>query len=217
MVTNTLFAMDAQISLGYPKPLTEHYAPRTLDELLGLDKQKRILKNLAASPRQAAILMEGDTGTGKTTAAFCYARAIGAEIHHVGSQEATIENVRRIVDMCNYVPMAGTAGWHAVIMDEVDRASSAVQLYLLSKFDGTQPVPQTVFLLTANSTDKLEDRFLSRCIRLPKFNTYGAGESIRASLSKIWKERGNGAPEPDYSKVPTGSVRAAYGWLNTAS
>lgn len=200
-----------QSALDFPESLTEAYKPRTLGEFCGLEKQKKILAAFAAKPRPATILLEGDTGTGKTSACYAFARTIGAEIHHLGSQESTIENVKRVVSMCHYVPMSG--GFHAVVIDEVDRSSSAVQLYLLSKFDGTEPVPATIFLLTANSTDTLEERFLSRCIRLPRFNTYGAGESIRALLSRIWKERAGDAPEPDYSRVPTGSVRAALNWL----
>jgi replication-associated recombination protein RarA len=203
----------ATMALEFPKSLTEAYKPQNLDSFCGLEKQKKILSNLAANPRPCTLLFEGASGCGKTSAAYAFARQIGAEVHHVGSQEATIENVKDVVRMCQYVPLSG--GFHCVIMDEIDKASSAVQLYLLSKFDGTEPCPNTVFILTANDTERLEDRFLSRCIRLPKFNTYGAGESVRALLSRIWKERANGAQEPDYSRVPTGSVREALMWLET--
>lgn len=143
--------------------------------------------------------------------AYAFARAIGAEVKHIGSQEATVENVKEVVRMCHYVPLSG--GWHVVIIDEVDRASSATQLYLLSKLDGTEPCPNTVFVFTANETESLQDRFLSRTIRLPKFNAYGASESVRQLLSRIWRERAGDAPEPDYSRVPTSNVREAIQWM----
>lgn len=200
-----------QATLSFPQSLTEAYKPQTLDEFCGLEKQRKILSKLAASPRPCALLFEGASGTGKTSMAYAFARVIGAEIHHIGSQEATIENVKSVVATCNYVPFSG--GFHVIIMDEVDRASAAVQLYLLSKFDGTEPVPATVFILTCNETESLQDRFLSRTIRLPKFNAYAAGESVRQLLARIWNERANGAPEPDYSRVPTSNVREALSWL----
>lgn len=200
-----------QATLSFPQSLTEAYKPQALDQFCGLEKQRKILSNLAAKPRPCALLFEGASGTGKTSMAYAFAKMIGAEIRHVGSQEATIDNVKSVVGMCNYVPLSG--GFHVVIMDEIDRASAAVQLYLLSKFDGTEPVPATIFILTCNETESLQDRFLSRCIRLPKFNAYGASESIRQLLARIWRERANGASEPDYSRVPTSNVREALSWL----
>src|SRR5580698_9558974 len=150
----TLFAMEAQTAMDYGKPLTESYAPKSLDELIGLDKQKRILAKLAANPKAgAAILLEGDTGTGKTTAAFLYAKAIGAEVHHIPSQAATVDNLKATIDRCWYVPMAGKHGWHAVIIDEADRLTPSAMLAMLSVLDGTNCPPQTVFVLTSNSVE----------------------------------------------------------------
>lgn len=198
-------------TLSFPQSLTEAYKPQTLTEFCGLEKQRKILTNLAANPRPCALLFEGASGTGKTSMAYAFARAIGAEVKHIGSQEATVENVKEVVRMCHYVPLSG--GWHVVVIDEIDRGSAATQLYLLSKLDGTEPCPNTIFVFTANETESLQDRFLSRCIRLPKFNAYGAGESVRRLLARIWKERAGDAPEPDYSKAGTSNVREALQWM----
>lgn len=202
-----------QAGLEFPQSLTEAYKPQTLDEFCGLEKQKKILSNLAANPRPSALLFEGASGTGKTCMAYAFARHIGAEVHHVGSQEATVDNVKEVVRMCQYVPLSG--GFHVVIMDEADRMSPATQLYLLSKFDGTEQCPKTIWILTCNSTESLQDRFFSRCIRLPVFNTYGAGNEIKKLLARIWEERANGAPEPDYKQVTTGNCREALQWMET--
>jgi putative ATPase len=200
-----------QATMAFPQSLTEAYKPQTLDQFCGLEKQRKILSNLAENPRPCALLFEGASGTGKTSMAYAFARTIGAEVKHIGSQEATVENVKEVVRMCHYVPLFG--GWHVVIIDEVDRASAATQLYLLSKLDGTEPCPNTIFILTANETESLQDRFLSRCIRLPRFNSYGASESVRQLLARIWRERANGASEPDYARVPTSNVREALQWI----
>ena len=211
---DALFEMESQRSIDWGKPLTESYAPQSLDGLLGLEKQKRILKRFAENPKAgAAILLEGDTGTGKTTAGILLAKAIGAELHLLASQTATVENLRATIDRCWYVPMVGDKGWHLVQIDEAEKISPQAMLALLSVFDGTACPPRTIFVLTCNSTETFPDKFLGRCLRLPKFNTYGASETIKARLSAIWRERSGSSAELDVSKAQTGSVRAAYQWL----
>lgn len=200
-----------QPSLSFPESLTEAYKPKAISEFVGLEKQKRILSKLIQNPRPCALLFQGAPGTGKTSLAYAFGNGIGAEIHHIGSQEATIENVKAVVNTCHYVPLSG--GFHVVIVDEADRMTPAVQLYLLSKLDGSEPVPHTVWIFTCNAVDTLQDRFLSRCIRLPEFNTYGAGSEIKALLARIWHERAGDSPEPKFSSVPTGNVREALQWL----
>lgn len=198
-------------TLQFPKSLTEHYQPQTITEFCGLEKHKRILNNLAENPRPCALLFQGGPGTGKTSMAYAFAKEMNAEIHHIGSQEANVDAVKAIANMCHYVPLKG--GWHVVIMDEADKMSPATQLYLLSKLDGTDPCPQTIWIFTCNVTETLQDRFLSRTIQLPKFNSYGAGDDVRALLARIWKERAGDAGEPDFSKAQTSNVREALQWL----
>jgi hypothetical protein len=215
---SSLFAnTDPPAGLAFPESLTDAYKPRALSEFVGLAKHKAILSKLAANPRPCGLLFTGSPGTGKTSMAFAFARAIGAEIHHVPSQECKLENLQAIAAMCHRVPydfQAGTAcNWHCVILDEADLMSSAAQNYLLSKLDGSQPCPATFWILTSNGIDKFEDRFLSRLIQLPKFNGYGTGSDIRDLLARIWKDRAGDVPLPDFSRVPTSNVREALQWL----
>jgi ATPase family associated with various cellular activities (AAA) len=141
------------------------------------------------------------------------AKAIGAEVHHVPSQAATVDNLKSTIDRCWYVPMAGNLGWHAVIIDEADRLTSSAMLAMYSVLDGTNCPPQTIFILTCNSVENFTDAFLGRCLRIPAFNTYGCSSSIKAKLAAIWKDRAGDAPLISLDKVPTSSVRAAYQWL----
>jgi hypothetical protein len=75
--------------------------------------------------------------------------------------------------------------------------------------DGSNPCPSTIWILTANSDDRFEDKLLSRVIKLPPFNGYGMGNEVRALLARIWKERAGNAPEPDFARMNTGNVREA--------
>lgn len=218
---STLFAVEPQPinGLPFPESLTAAYRPRTIDEFCGLEKQRRILTNLGRNPRSCGLIFEGAPGTGKTSMAYAFAGSLAAEIHHVSSQECKLETLQSVAAMCHRVPYDFQTGtpcrFHAVIIDEADLMSSAAQNYLLSKLDGSEQCPNTVWIFTCNATDRLEDRFQSRCIRLPKFTSYGAGASVRGLLARIWKERAGHAPEPDYSAVPTGNVREALQWLET--
>lgn len=201
------------LALDFPQSLTEAYKPQSIDEFVGLQKHKAMLRKLAANPRPCALLFLGGPGTGKTCMAFAFARAINAEVHHVPSQDCKVDNLQSVSAMCHRVPYDFQTGkpcaWHVVIIDEADQMSPQAQTYLLSKLDGSDACPQTIWILTANSDDRFEDRFLSRLIKLPKFNGYGASDEVRGLLSRIWRDRAGNAPEPDYLRIPTGNIREA--------
>lgn len=205
--------MATALAFDFPQSLTELYKPQTIGEFVGLQKHKVIIEKLAAQPRPCGLLFIGGPGTGKTSLAFAYARAISAEIHHVPSQDCNLENLQSISAMCHRIPYDFQTGkacaWHVVIIDESDLMSPAAQTFLLSRLDGSNPCPATIWILTANSDEKFQERFLSRLIKLPRFNGYGTGTDVRDLLARIWKERANGAPEPDFSRIPTSNVREA--------
>lgn len=214
---NAEYNGTVQSDLGFPQSLTDAYKPRGIDEFVGLAKHKAILTKLAANPRPCGLLFVGGPGCGKTSMAFAFGRAVDSEIHHAPSQDCKLETLQSIAAMCHRVPYDFQTGkpckYHTVIIDEADLLSSAAQNYLLSRLDGTAPCPSTIFILTSNSIDKFEDRFISRLIQLPKFNGYGSGEDIRGLLTRIWKDRAGESPLPDMSRVPTSNVREALQWL----
>lgn len=200
-------------TFDFPQPLTESYKPRSIGEFVGLAKHKAILEKLAQQPRPCGLLFLGGPGTGKTSMAFAFARAIDAQVQHVPSQDCKVENLQRVSATCNLVPYDWQAGkpcaWHCVVVDEADQMSTQAQTYLLSKLDGSNPCERTVWIMTANSDERFEERFLSRLIKLPKFNGYGQGTDVRDLLARIWKDKANGAPEPDFARIPTSNVREA--------
>lgn len=185
-------------SFAFPQPLAEKYRPRTISQFAGLEKPKRILGKFAANPYPSAWLFVGPPGVGKTTMALALTETLGAELHHIPSQQCNVGAVEDVLRQCWYVPMAG--GFHLVLVDEADKMSPAAQLHFLSKLDATAFPPQTIFVFTCNATDGLEPRFLSRTRQI-EFSSYGiAGEATRL-LESIWQREASGAAAPNFSRI----------------
>jgi replication-associated recombination protein RarA len=208
---------DSQPSIAFPAALTERYRPRTVSEFIGLDKPKRLAAKLAAQPFESAWLFLGPSGTGKTTLALAIAEMMPAELHHIPSQECNLENIERVRATCQYVPRSGCR-MHLVLADEADQMSHAAQVSLLSKLDATNFPPNTIFIFTANATDRLEPRFLSR-LRTVDFSSYGIASDAAALLQSIWeREAPADAKAPNFARIvkdANNNVREALMKLET--
>jgi len=213
----TIQIAGAQPGFDFPVPLTEKYRPQSIESFIGLEKPRAIMRKLVAKPFQSAWIFKGSSGTGKTTLAMAVAKAIPAELHHIPSQECNLATLERVMRTCNYLPMTGFK-YHLVLVDEADQMSPAAQLYLLSKLDSTNFPPNTIFIFTCNSTDRLEDRFLSRAHVL-EFSSYGLSQDAAKLLEAIWdKETNCAADRPNFARIVKDSannVREALMRLET--
>ena len=190
----------SQPSLDFPASLATRYQPHSIDSFIGLAKPRALCAKLAARPYSSAWLFTGPSGTGKTTLALALAESIPAEIHHIPSQECNLDTLERICTTCQYVPMSGCK-MHLILVDEADQMSQAAQLYLLSKLDGTAQLPNTIWIFTCNSTDRLADRFLSRTISV-EFSSYGIASDAADLLARIWSENAPAsAPAPNFARI----------------
>lgn len=210
-------SQQPQNCFEFPQSLTEKYRPRVIADFAGLEKPKKIAEKLIANPRESAWLFMGPSGVGKTTFALAIAEAIPAELHHIPSQECNLDNIERVRRTCQYVPQSGKRA-HLVLIDEADQMTPAAQISMLSKLDSTNFPPNTIFILTCNSTDRLESRFLSR-LHTVEFSSYGISAEASLLLRKIWDEETNGSVDrPDFSRIVKDSrnnVRAAMMALET--
>lgn len=213
----------SQPGFQFPQSLSDKYQPSCLDEFVGLEKPRKVLTKFAANPYPSAWLFVGPSGTGKTTMGLAICKAIAGELHHIPSQECTLDNVKRVVDGCHYYPRmfeSGLAGrFHFVLVDEADQMSNAAQLAFLSKLDSTAFPPNTIFVFTCNSVDRFEPRFLSRTRRVD-FSSYGMAEGISGLLQRVWdKETDNPADRPNFARIAKDSnnnVRDALMTLEVA-
>jgi replication-associated recombination protein RarA len=164
-----------------------------------LDKPKRILAKFADAPYSSAWLFLGPSGTGKTSFALAFCEAIRGELHHIPSQSCNVETIENVVRQCHYVPASGHS-FHVVLVDEGDRMSKAAQLALLSKLDATAFPPSTIFIFTANATDGLEDRFLSRTRQIA-FQSHGMAEAAAKLLETIWEREAGDAEKPNFLRI----------------
>ena len=167
-----------------------------------MEKQRRILGKLIAQLFASAWFFVGPPVVGKTSMALALAAELGAEVHHIGSQQCKLETLEETVRFCNYVPLSG--GFHVVICDEADAMSDAAQKYLLSKLDSSEPAPNTIWIVTCNATDRIEARFLSRC-RVLEFSSYGLNGDLVGLLRRVWQAESNGSPEPNLERLSRGN------------
>jgi|SRR5580698_4934957 replication-associated recombination protein RarA len=193
---------SALAGLSFPASLSEKYRPHSLQDFVGLEKPRKVLQNFATKPfPNAAFLFVGPSGTGKTSMALALCEAIGGELHHIPSQSCNVATVEDTVRQCHYVPRNGQKSLHVVLVDEADQMSKAAQLSFLSKLDGTAFPPSTVFIFTCNSTDALEDRFLSRCMTL-QFSSHGMAKDIAGLLESVWvAEAGETTEKPNFLRM----------------
>src|SRR5215472_5888514 len=188
-----------QSSLTFPQSLSEKYRPTRIAGFIGLDKPRKILSKLAASPFASAWLFTGPSGTGKTSIALALAAEIKAELIHIPSQHCTVSELEESLRMTQYVPMAGKRFW-LVLVDEADQMTDKAQLALLSKLDATGMRDNCIFIFTCNDTVRLEARFLSRC-KVLEFSSYGLNGNLVGLLRRIWQAESNGAAEPNLERL----------------
>jgi DNA polymerase III gamma/tau subunit len=190
---------SAQTGIPFPVSLSEKYRPQTIAAFVGLERPKKVLSAFSKRPASGAWLFVGPSGVGKSTMALALAEEIKGELHKIPSQKCNAQTIEDTVRHCWYAPMT-PGGFHVVLADEADQMTNAAQLALLSKLDSTDPAPNTIWIFTANDTERLERRFLSRC-KVLEFSSYGLSEQIAAYLDKVWHAEGGNGNAPDLVRL----------------
>ena len=166
--------------------LYRRFRPDSFDKVIGQNHITTTLKNQIESGKIAhAYLFCGTRGTGKTTCAKIFARAINCEHPKNGSpcnecetcralaagsvdvneidaaSNNGVDEIREIKENVQYTPTVGK--YKVYIIDEVHMLSQAAFNALLKTLE--EPPAHAVFILATTESHKLPATILSRCMR----------------------------------------------------
>ena len=168
------------------KALYRTYRPQTFDEVAGQKHIIRTLRNALANNKIAhAYLFCGPRGTGKTTMAKLFAKALNCEegighqcnkcsnckeiidgshpdvIEIDAASNNGVEQVRDLVDKVNYLPIKGK--YKVYIIDEVHMMTANAFNALLKTLE--EPPAHVIFILATTEPHEIIPTILSRCQR----------------------------------------------------
>lgn len=189
--------------------LYRKYRPRTFDEVVGQEHiTKTLLNQIKLDKVSHAYLFTGSRGTGKTSTAKIFAKAInclnpqngspcgecevcksldGTNIDVLEIDAASnngVDEIRELREKVKYPPVVGK--YKVYIIDEVHMLSSSAFNALLKTLE--EPPSHTVFILATTEVHKLPATILSRCIRFD-FRLVSL-ENLSLLLKRVLKEEG---------------------------
>lgn len=163
------------------------YRPQTFHEMSGQQHVKQTLQNaLLHNKTTHAYLFSGPRGTGKTSAAKIFAKALNCEngpakepcnecescrtitegsntdvIEFDAASNSRVEEMRDIIEKVRYAP--ASSKYKVYIIDEVHMLSNSAFNALLKTLE--EPPPHAVFILATTEPHKLPLTIISRCQR----------------------------------------------------
>ena len=167
--------------------IARKWRPQTFDDVIGQDHVVRTLKNAITRNRIAhAYLFVGPRGTGKTSMARIFAKALNCTggpradfdpndpicksiadgscldvIEIDGASNNGVEQVRELRDTVRYAPAQGR--FKVYIIDEVHMLSAAAFNALLKTLE--EPPPHVKFVFATTDVQKVLPTIISRCQR----------------------------------------------------
>jgi DNA polymerase-3 subunit gamma/tau len=185
--------------------IARKWRPQTFDDVVGQDHVVRTLKNAITRGRIAhAYLFVGPRGTGKTSTARIFAKALNctggpkadfdvndpacqaiADGSHLdvieidGASNNSVDNIRDLRETAQYAPAQGK--FKIYIIDEVHQLSASAFNALLKTLE--EPPPHVKFVFATTDPQKVLPTIISRCQRFDMKPI--PNELIVESLKKI--------------------------------
>ncbi len=190
--------------------LYRKYRPKTFEEVIGQDHITKTLANQVLAGKVAhAYLFTGTRGTGKTSIAKIFARAINCENTKTGSpcgecdackrlasdndvniveidaaSNNKVDDIRELREKVKFAPIG--AKYKVYIIDEVHMLSDSAFNALLKTLE--EPPKYVVFILATTEVHKLPQTILSRCVRFD-FRLVSVSE-LTNHLARIFDKEG---------------------------
>ena len=217
--------------------LYRKFRPQTFDQLKGQDHVVRALKNQLLTGRIGhAYLFTGTRGTGKTSAAKIFAKAVNC-LHPVDGEPCNecenckavsagnfvdvaevdaasnngVDDIRRIIEEVRYTPVKGK--YKVFIIDEAHMITGSAFNAFLKTLE--EPPAYAVFILATTEPHKLPITILSRCQRYD-FRRI-TSEEIAGNLAYIIRREGIQAEDKALryiARAGDGSMRDAISLLD---
>lgn len=186
--------------------LLAKHRPRRLADVLG-QPAVEVLQLFARDPYPHAMLFHGNTGVGKTSAAYALAAELGCSVEdselggfiEIPSGEMDADSVRTVMRLLQYRPLMGS-GWRVLVANECERMSKAAETIWLDALEHLPP--KSVVVFTTNAQEKLSQRFRDRC---EVFHFVSQREAIQPAIwelaRRVWREEvGKGEPPSHLSE-----------------
>lgn len=161
------------------EPLASQIRPKTLDEFVGQEHLTGAGKPLRVAIEKKELfsfVLWGPPGSGKTTLARIYAKALDAEFHELSAVEAGKDDIRKVL------PKRGTLGLDKPVIlfvDEIHRFNKAQQDYLLPFVERGDIT--LIGATTENPSFEIISPLLSRC------RVFVLSEHTESEMEKILK------------------------------
>ncbi len=168
--------------------LYRKYRPQSFKEILDQDHIITVLEGaIKKKTIPHAILFSGTRGTGKTTMARVFAKAIGTsdiDLYEIdAASNRGIDDIRELKEAVHTVPYESEK--KVYIIDEVHMLTKEAFNALLKTLE--EPPSHVIFILATTEEDKLLDTILSRC-QVFRFNSPSRSVLAKAVTAVAKKE-----------------------------
>lgn len=216
------------------KVLYRKYRPTNFEHIVGQKNIVTILKNAIKNDRIShAYLFCGPRGTGKTTMAKIFAKAVNCEKKNIcdkcencvaanennhpdiieidAASNTSVNEIRNIIENIKFVPTKGK--YKVYIIDEVHMISNEAFNAFLKTLE--EPLPHIIFILATTEPYKIPNTVLSRCQRFD-FSKINSDEIINYLKKVLENENVKYESETlDYiADIADGGLRDALSMLD---